>query len=515
MSRITFQVSGVTYHVSRITFYTLLLVLLMMWSWSVSSAPAHAQENTTKSVDDLETNLARAAAQSFLITLTRPELASAMNFYLTDDVKNSNILVAGLQNPPVTDFEIAETGWISDVTYQVRATLQPEDRQVIVYTGKYNGRWQVEGIDLLLAPASAGAAANSGTATTAAPAPVSIQPVADNGSGRLVIQTRSGGGIYVVNADGTDLRYVTHGIDPQLSPDGTKITFTRWEPEYELFTINVDGSDEKSWTKGWREMKSPTWSADGSKLVFSWQNGGRLNEENRSINLADAARNEDGVHMPSNARDVEVEDGILKFRVPADAFWSLKEINLTTGELVDLPTDRYSYGPTGHPTAANLLIYKGKNGIALHDLETDKDQPVTQDFRDHTPVISPVGGRVAVSYWQDGHWEIHTMNLDGSGRQKLTETPLTVIADKIQLNREMVAGKERIVTPENPYWNHAAPVWSPDGSQIAFMTDRTGKWELWLMNADGSNQRPMFSNGALDNLTFNYAGVDERMISWR
>jgi hypothetical protein len=32
------------------------------------------------------------------------------------------------------------------------------------------------------------------------------------------------------------------------------------------------------------------------------------------------------------------------------------------------------------------------------------------------------------------------------------------------------------------------------------------------MNADGSNQRPMFPNGALDGLTLNYAGVDERML---
>jgi hypothetical protein len=35
------------------------------------------------------------------------------------------------------------------------------------------------------------------------------------------------------------------------------------------------------------------------------------------------------------------------------------------------------------------------------------------------------------------------------------------------------------------------------------------------MNADGSDQRPMFSNGALDDLSFNYAGVDERMLSWQ
>jgi hypothetical protein len=35
------------------------------------------------------------------------------------------------------------------------------------------------------------------------------------------------------------------------------------------------------------------------------------------------------------------------------------------------------------------------------------------------------------------------------------------------------------------------------------------------MNADGSNQRPMFPNGALAGITLNYFGVDERMLSWR
>jgi hypothetical protein len=53
------------------------------------------------------------------------------------------------------------------------------------------------------------------------------------------------------------------------------------------------------------------------------------------------------------------------------------------------------------------------------------------------------------------------------------------------------------------------------GSQIAFLTDRRGQWEIWLMNADGSDQRPMFPEGTLADLTLHYAGVDERMLSWR
>ncbi|HEX8147969.1 MAG TPA: LpqB family beta-propeller domain-containing protein [Pyrinomonadaceae bacterium] len=37
----------------------------------------------------------------------------------------------------------------------------------------------------------------------------------------------------------------------------------------------------------------------------------------------------------------------------------------------------------------------------------------------------------------------------------------------------------------------SAPVWSPQGDQIAFVSDRRGAFEIFLMNADGSNQRPL------------------------
>jgi len=495
---------------SKIILYPVLILMTVFGLWGTGSVPVQAQQ------DELDTVLARSAANSFLITLLRPELSNTMKFYLLDSVNRDDIMAAFAENP-ASSFEITDADWVSDVTYQVKAVLQPGNRPIAVYTGKYNGRWRIEGIDLALTSPAAEAVPATAEAGAAAEATVSPGRPAthDNGGGQLVFQTKSSGDIYIINADGTGLRRITQGIDPQLSPDGSKIVFTRWEPRYELFTINVDGSSEQVWARDWRQMKSPTWSADGARLVFSYQNGGRLEDEYHRIHILNTILSGEKIRIPREARDVEERNGIIYYRIPADAHWYLKQVDLNTGELSDLYTERHSYGPTGHPIQANQVIHKVDTGITLHNLDSNTAQVVTDDHRDHTPVISPDGQKVAVAYWQDGHWEIHTMNSDGSNRQRLTETPLTVVAENTPLVSEVVAGKSRFVPAANPHWNNAAPVWSPDGSKLAFLTDRTGKWEIWIMNADGSGQRPMFPAGTLDGTTLDYAGVDERMLSWQ
>src|SRR5690242_11022074 len=45
--------------------------------------------------------------------------------------------------------------------------------------------------------------------------------------------------------------------------------------------------------------------------------------------------------------------------------------------------------------------------------------------------------------------------------------------------------KSESVTQDNH--RNVGPVWSPDGQKLAFMSNRDGNWEIYLVNADGSN----------------------------
>lgn len=62
--------------------------------------------------------------------------------------------------------------------------------------------------------------------------------------------------------------------DPRLSPDGTKIVFERLEKDesangnYNLFTINSDGTNEMRLTNNGYSQGLPNWSHTGEKIVY-------------------------------------------------------------------------------------------------------------------------------------------------------------------------------------------------------------------------------------------------------
>lgn len=152
---------------------------------------------------------------------------------------------------------------------------------------------------------------------------------------------------------------------------------------------------------------------------------------------------------------------------------------------------------------------------------------------DFDPDWSPDGSKIAfVSNREGGSWDIFTMKADGSDVRRLTNNSIdegqpkwSPDGTKIAFTRGGGCGfvtKPRIVpsadNPCVPYIyvinadgtnqvklsqgeNEAWPVWSPDGTKLAFGTvnfmSADGN-EIYVMNADGSNRTRLTNNSFID-----------------
>ena len=126
------------------------------------------------------------------------------------------------------------------------------------------------------------------------------------------------------------------------------------------------------------------------------------------------------------------------------------------------------------------------------------------------PRWSPDGERIVYRAISGGsNHDIYVMNADGSGKTRLTTDPNWDWApawspDGTQIafisNREG-QGEIYIMTSsgENPVnitrdpsadWD---PVWSPDGGKIAFPSNRSGTFQIWVMNTDGTELQQLTS----------------------
>lgn len=263
----------------------------------------------------------------------------------------------------------------------------------------------------------------------------------------------------------------------------------------DLYVIGADGREKRQLTYSNTLNLSPSWSADGKQIAYS------------SLN---------------------------------SMTWTIQTINVDSGMLREItPWEGLNTSPAWSPDRVDFLAFTsnrdGNSEIYTSRSDGKSIRRLTNHYSiDSSPSWSPDGKQVAFTSDRTGQPMIYVMNSDGTNVHRLTsrlnayeDSPcwsprgdriaFVVLFDRsFDIATASPEGGDTVILTSGQGTNEN-PKWSSDGMRIVFSSSRRGGRNLYIMNWDGSNVRPLTN----DNISYSPAwapspkGNDIRISSRR
>ncbi|MBP7214965.1 MAG: PD40 domain-containing protein [Candidatus Kapabacteria bacterium] len=347
------------------------------------------------------------------------------------------------------------------------------------------------------------------------------------------------GDIYVVPIQGGIARRITTSPGMELfsrfSPDGKTIAFSgSYDGNYDIYTIASVGGEPKRLTYGvdipnLPERMGPDkiimqWTADGKRILYrgrqdSWNSlvgnlyfvdtTGRLPQIVELPRAGFASLSPDGKQLAFNRIFREFRMWKRYSGGQADDIWIYDFATKKTTKITDNPAQDII--PMWVGNKIFFLSDRDRTmNVFVYDLNTKETRKVT-NFTEYD-VKFPSLGAGNIAFTNGG--EIYLLN---TNTEKYQKVPVQIAEDFPLVRTQIVNVKDNIenyeISPDGKFGLFSArgdifvvpaekgniinltksngvhdrnPQWSPDGKYIAFISDKTGEDEIYLIRPDGT-----------------------------